>query len=239
MKNHLVKLCCTALFTLSFNADAILLKSSDTSFGVGTLTEVKNGLSWLDLSVTQNQSYNDVLGQMGSGGLFEDYRYASTEEVAGLFDAAVSQSGTTTGPVTPYAGEEFVDQLPFFSNPGSSVIKTLLDLWGDLNSYQSFALTSTQTTDSSSQILARAWHNGIPFYSPDVLGRGSLNLTNNFHLDPALSTYTIQSTAIANFQTFNFGSALVLKTAVPAPTALWLIITGFGLFGLRRFNQLR
>ncbi len=43
-------------------------------------TDTDTGLDWLDVTETVNMSYNDVIKEMGIGGKFEGFRYATAEE---------------------------------------------------------------------------------------------------------------------------------------------------------------
>jgi uncharacterized repeat protein (TIGR01451 family) len=47
--------------------------------------DTTSGLDWLDLTQTANRSYNDVSSQLGTGGQFAGFRYATQAEVTALF----------------------------------------------------------------------------------------------------------------------------------------------------------
>jgi uncharacterized repeat protein (TIGR01451 family) len=47
--------------------------------------DTMTGLDWLDLTQTANRSYNDVSSQLGAGGQFAGFRYATQAEVTALF----------------------------------------------------------------------------------------------------------------------------------------------------------
>jgi hypothetical protein len=51
------------------------------------------GLYWLDLTVTQNLSYNDVFAQTSAGGSLYGFRYATVAQVDGLQTSAGLPSG--------------------------------------------------------------------------------------------------------------------------------------------------
>jgi hypothetical protein len=61
-----------------------------------TTVDTVTGLQWLDLPLTVNHSYNDILANyVNSGQLYEGYRYATANEVRQLFtDAGID---TTCG----------------------------------------------------------------------------------------------------------------------------------------------
>lgn len=80
----------TGLF-LSGQAQASL-SSRDSAFGGGTITyDSDTNLEWLDLTVTQGQSFNDVFASLAS--TYKGYRYASSDEVLRFF----SDGGVTEG----------------------------------------------------------------------------------------------------------------------------------------------
>ena len=89
-------------------ASAILLDE-------GIITrDTSNGLEWLDLTQSQNRSYNDVKTQFGAGGDFDGFRYATAAEV----DVLWSRVGIT---------------VQGFQNPGLfSSASALMDLVGRL-----------------------------------------------------------------------------------------------------------
>lgn len=65
------------------------------------LTDTTTGLDWLDVTKSDNLSYDFVSNQFGSGGMFEGWRYAT----GGEFNALV---GNYTGSTITYYG--YVDQ---------------------------------------------------------------------------------------------------------------------------------
>ena len=52
------------------------------------LLDTNSQLQWLDLSITANQSYNDVSAQLLQGGTYEGFRYATRDEVFQLWSEA-------------------------------------------------------------------------------------------------------------------------------------------------------
>ena len=62
------------------------LVSEDSEFGAGTITrDTDTGLGWLDWSLTAGRSFDDVAAQLGEGGEFEGFRYATAAEVETLW----------------------------------------------------------------------------------------------------------------------------------------------------------
>ena len=82
-KSRLLGAVCTCIFTL-FSTSA-----SSALVDLGTTTQdADTGLLWLDLSESINRSFNDVSTQLGIGGDFEGYRYATQDEVVTFFSNA-------------------------------------------------------------------------------------------------------------------------------------------------------
>ena len=65
------------------------LQSRDSEYGPGTITrDTVGGLDWLDLPLTTNRSVDDITAQLGVGGEFEGFRYATTAEITALWTEA-------------------------------------------------------------------------------------------------------------------------------------------------------
>jgi hypothetical protein len=76
------------------------LISLDSPFGAGTVTlDTETGLQWLDLDITAGRSFNDISGELGVGGEFEGYRFATTDEVLDLWTHAGIPDITFEGPI--------------------------------------------------------------------------------------------------------------------------------------------
>ena len=57
----------------------------DSDFGMGTLTrDSTQGLDFLDLGETVGRSFEDISAQLGDGGEFAGFRYATFEEITNL-----------------------------------------------------------------------------------------------------------------------------------------------------------
>ncbi|MEO0975059.1 MAG: hypothetical protein AAFX85_18380, partial [Pseudomonadota bacterium] len=76
------------------------LVSQDSLYGPDTITfDTDTGLLWLDWSVTQGLSFDEATGELGAGGLFESFRFATNDEVATLWANAGIVDLTTEGPI--------------------------------------------------------------------------------------------------------------------------------------------
>jgi hypothetical protein len=67
-------------------AHAAFVSLSDIRHGVDSITlNTETGLRWLDVPLSSNRSYNDVVAQFGVGGDFEGFRHATPWEVSSSF----------------------------------------------------------------------------------------------------------------------------------------------------------
>ena len=103
------------LVTVGF-AEATLIETDLFTSGDGLITsDLNTGLYWLDLTVTTNLSYNDVLTQISTGGFLEGFRYATVADVdtlqvaaglpPGLFFSASSLYTTNISALNDLVGE--------------------------------------------------------------------------------------------------------------------------------------
>ncbi len=80
---------CAAAVMSSSATGQPLTESDWQSVGDGLLTnDTLTGLQWLDWSVTDFRSYDDVSSELGPGGEFEGFRYATYDEVFELYQHA-------------------------------------------------------------------------------------------------------------------------------------------------------
>ena len=97
---------------------------ANSSFGSNTLVvDSVTGLRWLNIGLTRGQSYNDVSAQLGAGGTFQGYRYASAAEAFTLFqDFGVIGSEVNGGSFSNLAGS--VSSMLSVLGQGDSVNQT-------------------------------------------------------------------------------------------------------------------
>lgn len=83
-------------------ANATIIAQNDAKFGANSLTfDSATKLQWLDLTLSTNRSYSNVLGQLGAGGAYAGFRFATALELMTLetnfgFDL-INSYNTTTG----------------------------------------------------------------------------------------------------------------------------------------------
>lgn len=79
------------LYAISTVANGSLVELDWQAAGDGAITyDTATGLQWLDLGASFNRSFDDVSTQLGAGGDFQGFRYATEAEVRVLFaDAGI------------------------------------------------------------------------------------------------------------------------------------------------------
>lgn len=152
VNQHRQKMCLwfmLAAFSLSSPAQASLI-SMNSTYGVDTITlDTDTGLEWLDVSTALThqiqyplRSYNDVVSQLGAGGLFDGFRYAVRSEVEALlyssfgFDPVTSSSSDTVTLADKSAAGSLMSMLDYtlgWDHGGGSFSKVLDAVFDDEN----------------------------------------------------------------------------------------------------------
>ena len=89
------------------------LISLTSEFGPDTITrDTSNSLDWLDLTLSLNRSYNDIIGidgtnELSSGGDFDGFRYATSAEVLSLWHSG----GLDPSVLLPFPSQEVSGDL--------------------------------------------------------------------------------------------------------------------------------
>lgn len=173
------------------------------------ITDTATGLDWLKLTETSNRSYNDISSQLGVGGEFEGWRYATGAE----FEAMLFGQGATA--MSCYeAGTNFCGWSTLNQGIGEQQLNMLGDpfeqyLYGhDVQGFYGYSIG----------ILA-------DMYSPDQHWAVYI-----LDLEPAADyIYTHQYTPY-NFQADPMQASYLVRTAaVPLPAAVYLFSAGLPL----------
>ena len=210
-KSRLLGVVCACLST--FNANAAIVSVDWQTGGDNLITQdTDSGLEWLDLTVTAGMSFNDVTAQLGVGGDYEGWRYATSAEVTGLWDAFGGDNNYYTGSwstqnnglfdaMAPYVGDLYCAANACTAGDGYSYWITS-DVQGTGYHWVSLSYDDTQSINSSTSDLFSGSY------------------------QPVLDSYGVYIT----------GSALVRDiSSVPVPAAAWLFGTGLvGLIGVAR-----
>lgn len=176
------------------------------------LTDTSSGLDWLDVTATSSLSYSYVSGQLGSGGLYEGWHYATSAD----FNELVSNWIGATTPITSLGkviqAEGDIDGLHM----------ALGDLYP---SYSDYGYTQGLIADMDSSGNVR---------TAMIMNDDNSNI-NNDDLDWTQANYHLYTQTAAGWY---FGSFLIRDTAasVPEPGALGLVtlsLAGIG-FAVRR-----
>jgi hypothetical protein len=76
-------------FLVAVDPTVAELVSEGGDFGPDTLTrDTESGLRWLDVTLSTNRSYSQILAELEPGGLFEGYRLGTGNEVDALWEHA-------------------------------------------------------------------------------------------------------------------------------------------------------
>ncbi len=194
-----------ALFSSLVNAATIDFNFTATS----SLFTANNGTQteWLHLSESTNYSYNDIITELGNGGVFEGYTLAARADVGLVTEQLFgwNWSSLANGYNTAYQG--YTDQAA--------------TVWG----YSDQAAYHNQVTGLTSDFSS-----GYPVQL--AANDPTSSIDPNYDKDLIYSLSIIDPTSSGHY----FGSFLYKDVApVPIPAAAWLF--GSGLLGLIGFSK--
>lgn len=205
----------TSLFC-AMPAHAVLITVDWLMPGDGlTVRDTTTSLEWLNLTQTANLSYAQVFAELGAGGGFDGWRYATNTEVVDLFGTYFG-IGLTAG---------FYGELPAVVDPGVRLASETLsdgvsggtDIFSPNANYRLIGFTSDVRLNGNRFVLgARSrWSDTDYFTVRDPL------------LPDELAIWDPNALAISEFYAHEWiGSYLVRPAAVPVPAAAWLLGSG-------------
>ena len=196
-----------AITALTATAGATLTSSDWQNPDDGLLTiDSDTGLRWLDWSYTANRSYNDVFSELGDGGEFEGFRYATEAEMRTLY---------------ANAGAVFIPPIDGFDPGNIPALLLLSDLFGHTYAGGAEAIYGLEGNASEQQSALGDWPgSGTSHHMASAFNEGSGQI--------AVRWLNMNDESAADF----LGHALVM---VPAPGTIVLGALGsLGLIRRRR-----
>lgn len=204
--------------------------SSIVSYADGSRSwDTTTGLLWLDLTHTINRSYLDVSANLGIGGDFAGYRYATAYEVLSLWEHAGIGGGTTLACGGPDC--IFAERVP------SSPVMDLVSLLGGDTWAPSFGFGGVIAL-SSTLSVACIGCGYTAYMTPELRVYYEYNNPQVFGLADALVVEGLRN----DIADSSYASWLVSTDTiapVPLPAALPLFAAGLGAIGFMGWRKKR
>ena len=226
MKNVIKWICWFFAFGCSISVQAAIVQGNDPNQAAGddgfNLTiDTNTGLRWLDLTLTNGRSFNDVSSNFAVGGDYEDYRHATRNEILSFWsNAGINYTANYIHqPDNSMAISSLMEKLGLtldLTYDGGLGIYKGAGGWFDDTAYRPGA-TSPSRVFLQYRVEGPS---GQPF-CPD----------NPECIDAFLFQETVFSFDTTQFVTGN----MLVGTAVPVPAAFWLFGSAvLGLIGVTR-----
>lgn len=149
-------------------AKADLIQKTDPNFGANSLTfDTQSGLTWLNVGASADLSYNQVLADMGQGGIFSGFRYATEQEVFRLLsDAGISGTGYYLSPSIPSFISTVGPSAAINGHPGIIGLSGTSFYPGTINAVNIYF---SGVVDGTQEFLVQGGpgYDGGPGYGPD------------------------------------------------------------------------
>ena len=218
--------------TLALVGLTLSLSSHAAILDLGTITrDTATGLDWLDVTETRGLSYNQVTDQLGVGGDYEGYRYATTKEWDQLIiNFGFIGSSPDCGLGRLHCYESYGSDSPIIEQ----MIKTLGDtVAADMDEHMHTASTGPEGAGGTIGFI----YSNNPgerliayIFDGELLGQPDMDTFD--------SVVTVQGAANSDYTNQGIGSFLVAPSAVPIPAAGWLFMSALiGLLGKKRLSR--
>lgn len=197
------------------NDTSVVGNGSAATDGFNITRDTDTGLDWLDVTLSQNYSYDYVASQFGVGGEFEGFRYATLAEVYTFW---------TNGGITNHVDNTFLYQPE---------IEQMIDRWGQTEQGPPdvpfrVTLALTQDTDVLGQRVISELR-----VLPPIGDSFSLGLATN-NVNPLVTDDSAWSN-IGSALVRDFGNNQNNPVPEPASVGLWVLASiGAGLMRTRR-----
>lgn len=219
----------SALLILAFGfssiANAVVVEIDWQTAGDNLITkDTISGLDWLDLTETNGMSRDYVLTQLGAGGIYEGWRYASSAEVVTLWlNFGLDLSNLDVNTQLNSSGASGLD--PSLITATNYLGNTWCEYECSVYPYGVEGYTSDEYIETDPDL--------IPYAEPDWYFYLGASYTNEYgYVYKDHTSYWLSGASITPTygSSLTLGSYLVQPSAVPVPGAVWLF--GSGLIGL-------
>jgi hypothetical protein len=176
----------TVVFVAAPSAKASLYLTNDAKFGLNSITvDTSTGLGWLNVSKAAGLSYQQVLSDTQTGGLFSGFRFATEQEVLQLYSSAG---------LTPSAYGDTAHYYPV-SSPLIQTFFSLVGTTATINGLPGIIALSGTSPDGGVGYLAPSvygWSYAQEYWVNSGLGVGSTEYGATFS-DPGVSSWLVES----------------------------------------------